>query len=169
MKVINPSTTHNNESQLQSGMYEACRSGKWKPDAVTSQKLLYNWDQNIQKYALSVTVRGTEFQVVVCNSRDQSTVIADIDGTFAEMNTWQEKGTFGKRDRARLYFADKEFASFSDTRELPTAVRGLGDAMLEALAQATQICLDAQKALVAAKIANEEKRRAAAIADIKNL
>ena len=160
MKVINPSSRYSD--QLFGGVAAAVKSGKWKPDNKYPS-LLYRWSENKRDDVLSLTVHGSEYQVYVSYGGEYASwVMTDIDGSLAKMSTWQG----GKKDRARLYFAGKEL-SFSDTRELPAELRGLCETMLEALAQATQICVDAY--VVAAAEKKEKRRRADAIADIKNL
>ena len=171
MKVVNPSTAFPStatNSWAHYSAYDVRKAGLMVP-GNSYPCLLYKWPEDKQRDMLSVTVNGIECQVrPLFGKFDHSEIMADIGGPIAYMSLWRDEKILRKRDGAFIDFAYREL-SFSDTGELPADLRGLATTMLEALGKAVAACVETHDKLAAASAADEEKRRAVAIEDIKRL
>jgi hypothetical protein len=167
MKVIEPSSLY---EDLQRGIYELSHQGTYLPPYQYPN--VFYWSEDNRPYVIALKIKDIDFQVYVAyGGFDRfSEVQADIDGAVAVLNVFLNKGgLLGKKSgKARLDFAKREL-SFTDTKELPVDLQKLAEAMLEALGEATQLCIAAAEEKKANRQADEDARRARAIEEIKKL
>jgi hypothetical protein len=167
MKVIEPASLY---EDLQSGIHELARQGTYTP--LYKYPSVFSWSEETRRYVFALKIKEIDFQVYVAyGGFDRfSEVQADIDGAGAVLSVYPDRGGFfgKKKAGARLDFARQE-VNFSDTRELPVELQKLAEAMLEALAQATQLCIASAEEGKQQRQADEDTRRQKALEDIKKL
>jgi hypothetical protein len=167
MKVIEPASLY---EDLQSGIHELARQGTYSP--LYKYPSVFFWSEENRHYVFALKIKEIDFQVYVAyGGWDRfSEVQADIDGVSAVLSVFPDRGGFfgKKKGAARLDFAEQEL-NFSDTRELPVELQKLAEAMLEALGQATQLCIAAAEEKKQQRQADEDTRRTRALEDIKKL
>ena len=167
MKVIEPASLY---KDLQVGIYELSNQKTYLP--TYQDHTVFYWGGESRHYVIALKIKDIDFQVYVAyGGFDRfSEVQADIDGASAVLSVFPDKGGIlgKKKASARLDFAKGDH-NFSDTRELPADLQKLTEVMLEALAQATQLCIAAAEEKKASRQADENARRARALEDIKKL
>ena len=167
MKIIEPASLY---KDLQMGIYALSDQGTYLPPY--KYPTVFYWSDERRHYVITLKIKDIDFQVYVAyGGFDRfSEVQADIDGAGAVLSVFSSKGGLlgGSKATGRLDFANREL-SFTDTRELPAELQKLAEAMLEALGQATQLCIAAAEEKKSKRQADEDVRRDRALEDIKKL